>query len=180
MPLPWSTWAGLKTGRKLKQSWIAYTMGSFIALFGGLDSVGCWSVLQRKKKGNIVENVCLLQYHVNRNDRWVVDLQIKGRGNSHSTSSMPFCPLKRVCSRQWRKAYWRNDHKAFTTIWESRLIRFLEPSLFRVASRKAADIQCKGKVVPSQKMRCKAFWSMHVTKKSLSLTIQTISKMFGC
>lgn len=46
-------------------------------------------------KGNIVNNVCLVQYHVSNSDGRVEDLQIQKDGNSRSTNPKPFYPLKK-------------------------------------------------------------------------------------
>ena len=46
-------------------------------------------------KGNAVNNVCLLQYHVGNNDGRVEDLEIQKHGNSRSNNPKPFYPLKK-------------------------------------------------------------------------------------
>lgn len=46
-------------------------------------------------KGNVVNNVCLVQYHVSNSDGRVEDLQIQKHGNSRSTNPKPFYPLKK-------------------------------------------------------------------------------------
>lgn len=46
-------------------------------------------------KGNAVNNVCLVQYHVSNVDGRVEDLQIQKHGNSRSTNPKPFYPLKK-------------------------------------------------------------------------------------
>lgn len=46
-------------------------------------------------KGNVVNNVCLVQYHVSKSDGRVEDLQIQKHGNSRSTNPKPFYPLKK-------------------------------------------------------------------------------------
>lgn len=46
-------------------------------------------------KGNVVNNVCLVQYHVSNSDGRVEDLQIQKHSNSRSTNPKPFYPLKK-------------------------------------------------------------------------------------
>ena len=51
--------------------------------------------LLKDMKGNIVNNVCLLQYHVNKVDGRVDTVEVKKHGNSRSTNPKPFYPLKK-------------------------------------------------------------------------------------
>ena len=46
-------------------------------------------------KGNVVNNVFLVQYHVSNGDGRVEDLQIQKHTNSRSTNPKPFYPLKK-------------------------------------------------------------------------------------
>lgn len=53
-------------------------------------------------KGNTVNNVCLVQYHVSNGDGRVEDLQIQKHGNSRSTNPGPFYPGTLSHSRRAR------------------------------------------------------------------------------
>ena len=51
--------------------------------------------LLKDVKGNSVNNVCLLQYHVSNKDARVEDLEIQKHSNSRWTNPKPFYPLKK-------------------------------------------------------------------------------------
>ena len=46
-------------------------------------------------KGNIVNNVCILQYHVDNDEGRVDDVEVQKHGNSRSSNPRPFYPLKK-------------------------------------------------------------------------------------
>lgn len=51
--------------------------------------------LLKDVKGNEVENVCLLQYHVNNSNGRFDEVEVRSHGNSRYTNPKPFYPLKK-------------------------------------------------------------------------------------
>ena len=51
--------------------------------------------LLKDVKGNLVENVCLLQYHVSNEEGRVNDVEVQKHGNSRFTNPKSFYPVKK-------------------------------------------------------------------------------------
>ena len=51
--------------------------------------------LLKDVKGNLVENVCILQYHVSNEEGRVDDVEVQKHGNSKFTNPKSFYPVKK-------------------------------------------------------------------------------------
>ena len=54
--------------------------------------------------GNIVNNACILQYHINNEDGQIDDLDVQGHRNSRSTNPKPYNPLKKSMLESMKKS----------------------------------------------------------------------------
>lgn len=72
--------------------------------------------LLKDMKGNVVNNVCLLQYHVNSDDGRVDEVEVQKHGNSRSTNPKPFYPLKQSTITSMKESIKKKGSQEFTMI----------------------------------------------------------------